>query len=47
MFLEGRNLTDQTYTATTGVIADAKGRDSSQFMPGDGITVYGGFKWSM
>jgi iron complex outermembrane receptor protein len=47
VFLEGRNLTDQTYTATTGVIADAKGRDSAQFMPGDGITVYGGFKWSM
>lgn len=44
-FVEGRNLTNQTYAATTGVIADAFSRDSAQFLPGDGRSVYGGVEW--
>ncbi len=41
-FVEARNLTDKIYPATTGVIADAKGLDSAQFLPGDGRSIYGG-----
>lgn len=46
-FVEGRNLADETYAATTGVIADARGRDSAQFLPGDGRSVFAGldFRW--
>jgi len=46
-FVEGRNLTNQIYAATTGVIADARGRDSAQFLPGDGRSIYAGmeFRW--
>ncbi|WP_028630107.1 TonB-dependent receptor family protein [Metapseudomonas resinovorans] len=46
-FIEGRNLSDKTYAATTGVIADARGLDSAQFMPGDGRSVYIGLEWRM
>ncbi len=45
LFIEGRNLTDRTYAATTGVIADAGGVDSAQFLPGDGRSVFVGFEW--
>ena len=44
-FVEGRNLSDRTYSATTGVIADAKGQDSAQFLPGDGHSLYMGVQW--
>jgi len=44
-FLEGKNLTDETYAATTGVIADARGRDSAQFLPGDGASVFAGLEY--
>lgn len=46
-FVEGRNLTNETYAATTGVINNAGGRDSAQFLPGDGRSVFSGieFKW--
>lgn len=40
VFVEGRNLTDEVYAATTGVIADARGRDSAQFLPGDGRSIF-------
>lgn len=43
-FLEFRNITDEKYAATTGVIANAGGADSAQFLPGDGFAVYGGFE---
>jgi iron complex outermembrane receptor protein len=33
-FLEGRNLSGKTYVATTGVIADAQGRDKCSFPGG-------------
>ncbi len=45
IFLEGRNLGDKEYAATTGVIADALGADSAQFYPGNGISFYGGIEW--
>lgn len=44
-FIEGRNLTDEDYAATTGVIANANGQDTAQFLPGDGVSVYLGFEW--
>jgi iron complex outermembrane receptor protein len=44
-FIEGRNLADRTYAATTGVIADARGLDAAQFLPGDGRAVYAGVSW--
>ena len=44
-FVEGKNLTDETYAATTGVIADARGRDSAQFLPGDGAAVFAGLEY--
>ena len=44
-FLEGKNLTDEVYAPTTGVIADARGRDSAQFLPGDGVSVFGGLEY--
>lgn len=45
-FVEGRNLADRTYAATTGVIADARGLDAAQFLPGDGRAVYAGVSWT-
>ncbi len=44
-FVDARNLTNETYAASTGVIADAGGRDAAQFLPGDGVAVYGGLEW--
>jgi iron complex outermembrane recepter protein len=44
-FVEGRNLADRAYAATTGVIADARGLDAAQFLPGDGRAVYAGISW--
>ncbi|WP_201485347.1 TonB-dependent receptor family protein [Pseudomonas sp. OF001] len=46
-FVEGRNLSDKTYAATTGVIADARGQDSAQFLPGDGRSLYVGLEWRL
>ncbi len=46
-FVEGRNLSDKTYVATTGVIADAQGQDSAQFLPGDGRSVFAGLEWRL
>nr|WP_245399815.1 TonB-dependent receptor [Atopomonas sediminilitoris] len=46
-FVEGRNLSDKTYIATTGVVADAKGQDQAQFLPGDGRAVYAGVEWRL
>lgn len=44
-FLEGRNLADRRFASTTGVIADARGLDVAQFLPGDGRSVYAGLSW--
>ena len=46
-FVEGRNLSNTKYTATSGVIANANGQDSAQFWPGDGRAVYAGLEWRM
>jgi iron complex outermembrane receptor protein len=44
VFVDARNLSDETYAATTGVLANAGGRDLPQFLPGDGRAVYVGFE---
>ena len=44
-FAEGRNLANRKYASTTGVIADARGVDAAQFLPGDGRSVYAGVSW--
>jgi iron complex outermembrane receptor protein len=44
-FVEGRNLADRRYASTTGVIADARGVDAAQFLPGEGRAVYAGVAW--
>jgi len=44
-FVDARNLGDRRYAATTGVIADALGQDSRQFLPGDGRSVFAGLEW--
>jgi iron complex outermembrane receptor protein len=46
-FVEGRNLGNRRYVATTGVIADARGADVAQFFPGDGRAVYAGIDWRL
>lgn len=43
-FVDARNLTDKTYAATTGVIADARGVDSRQFYPGDERAFFAGIE---
>lgn len=43
-FLEGRNLTDKKYAATTGVTRTATANQAI-FLPGDGSTVYLGVQW--
>jgi len=47
-FIEGRNLANQKYAATTGVVADAARAFTSQaqFFPGDGRTAYLGVTWT-
>ncbi len=44
-FVEGRNLGDRHYAATTGVIENAGGMDRAQFLPGDGRSWYTGLEW--
>ncbi|MEO4045881.1 TonB-dependent receptor [Pseudomonas sp. CAU 1711] len=46
-FVEGRNLSDKTYIATTGVVANAHGQDAALFLPGDGRSLYAGLEWRM
>lgn len=45
VFFDARNLTDETYASAIGTIANAGGRDSAQFLPGDGRSFYGGVEW--
>lgn len=46
-FAEIRNAFDRHYAATTGVVADARGLDARQFLPGETRSFYAGleFKW--
>lgn len=45
-FAEGRNLADEKYAASTGVIRSANDNDQPQFLPGDGVSVYAGLTWT-
>lgn len=45
-FLEGRNLANQKYAATTGVARNQNGADGALFLPGDGRTAYIGVTWT-
>jgi iron complex outermembrane recepter protein len=47
-FIEAKNLTDETYAATTGVTANAgptPEASSRNFLPGDGRSVFTGIEW--
>lgn len=45
-FAEVRNLTDETYSPTTGVVQNATiPAQSRVFLPGDGRSVYVGVEW--
>lgn len=47
-FIEAKNLTDERYAATTGVVANAGPSpelSSRSFLPGDGRGVYAGVEW--
>ncbi len=47
-FIEAKNLTDEKYAATTGVVANAGAAPelgSRSFLPGDGRGVYAGVEW--
>jgi iron complex outermembrane receptor protein len=44
-FLEGRNLTNRKYAATTSVVRNQNGADGALFLPGDGRSVYMGVQW--
>ena len=43
-YVEARNLADQTYIATTNVIPDSAGNDGRYYYPGEGRTIYAGFR---
>ncbi len=45
-FAEARNLADEKYASSSGVIRNAMGRDQAQFLPGDGRSVYAGLSWT-
>lgn len=45
-FIEARNLTNERFAATHGVIENANGTDQRQFLPGDGRSLYGGIQWT-
>jgi len=46
-FVEGRNLSDRRYVATTAVQAQVRGADGAYYFPGDGRAVYAGLSWRM
>lgn len=45
-FVEARNLADEKYAASTGVIRNAMGSDQTQFLPGEGRSAYAGLTWT-
>ena len=45
-FAEARNLGDEQYASSSGVIRNANGSDQGQFLPGDGRSVYAGLTWT-
>jgi iron complex outermembrane receptor protein len=46
-YLEGRNLSDQTYIASSSIATNTQGKDAALFEPGTGRAVYGGvqYRW--
>lgn len=44
-FLEARNLADEKYASTTGVIDLVRAGNQAQFLPGEGRSVYAGLEW--
>lgn len=44
-FLEARNLADERYAATTGVIDLVRAGNQAQFLPGEGRSIYAGIEW--
>jgi iron complex outermembrane receptor protein len=44
-FVEAKNLTDEIFSATHGVVDNAGGIDQRQFLPGDGRSVFAGVEW--
>lgn len=44
-FADARNLADRKWIASSNVIADARGMDGRNFLPGDGRSVYFGLEW--
>lgn len=44
-FIDMRNLTDERYAATHGVLENAGGVDVAQLLPGDGRSVFAGAEW--
>ena len=45
-FAEARNLGDEKYASSSGVIRNANGMDQTQFLPSDGRSVYAGLTWA-
>jgi iron complex outermembrane recepter protein len=43
-FIEAKNLTNEVYASTTGVIDNANGADQAQFLPGDGRSIFAGIE---
>ena len=46
-FVDARNLADRKWISSTNVVADAKGLDQANFLPGEGRAVYAGLEWRM
>lgn len=46
-FADARNLGDRKWIASTNVVADARGRDAANFLPGDGRAFYFGLEWRL
>ncbi|WP_244651037.1 MULTISPECIES: TonB-dependent receptor family protein [unclassified Pseudomonas] len=46
-FVEGRNLADRNYAATTAVQANVRGVDGAYYFSGDGRSVYLGLEWRL
>ena len=46
-YVEGRNLSNRRYVASTAVQANVRARDGSYYFPGDRRSVYAGLEWRM
>jgi iron complex outermembrane receptor protein len=46
-FMDARNLQDRAWIASTNVVANARGLDGRNFLPGDGRSFYLGLEWRL